>query len=73
MTTAREIMEITLRTMGADGLVNDDGECGCSLSDLMPCMNSVAGLGDCAPAYEKVCPCCGETFFVRIEPGRRRR
>ena len=64
MASIREIVETALRCQGADGLVNEDGECGCSLDDLMPCENSIAGFGDCKPAYEKVCPCCGEAIFV---------
>lgn len=67
MTDAREIIRAALRAHGADGLVNDNGECGCSLDDLMPCENTIAGLGDCKPAYEKVCPCCGETIYVSCD------
>lgn len=56
-----------LLAQGADGLVNDAGECGCPIDDLMPCENSIAGLGECKPAYEKTCPSCGETIFVSCD------
>lgn len=71
MSDVRKIVEFALRTQGADGLVNEGGECGCSVDDLMPCMNTADGLGDCKPAFEKVCPCCGETFFVNCDAMRR--
>ena len=47
MTTVIEIIEAHLRTIGADGLVFE-GECGCELGDLAPCMS---GPGQCSPGY----------------------
>ena len=34
-----EMIRKELVEMGADGLVNEEYECGCSLNDLMPCGN----------------------------------
>ena len=56
--TVREIVAEWLDSHGYDGLVNVDGECGCPLDDLMPCENTIAGLGDCEPAYQFKCYKC---------------
>lgn len=40
MKTARELLMDGLKAMGADGLCNRDGQCGCGICDLAP-------LGDC--------------------------
>ena len=68
----REIVGDQLRSMGCSGLYNADGECGCGLDDLMPCENSIAGLGDCRPAVEQWCPVCGETFYTDAETWQKR-
>ena len=54
----RIIVSEWLVANGYDGLVNVDGECGCPVGDLMPCENSIAGLGDCEPAYQFRCSRC---------------
>ena len=54
----RIIVSDWLKANGYDGLVNGDGECGCPIDDLMPCENSIAGLGDCEPAYQFECWRC---------------
>jgi len=54
----RIIVSDWLKANGYDGLVNGDGECGCPIGDLMPCENSIAGLGDCQPAYRYECWKC---------------
>ena len=65
MTNLREMIVATLRSQGCDGLYNADAGCGgCTLDDLMPCLNKVSGMGDCKPAYESVCPCCGSTILI---------
>lgn len=64
MTNLRDMICATLRGQGCDGLYNADSGCGCTLDDLMPCLNEVSGIGDCKPAYERVCPCCGSTIFI---------
>lgn len=70
MNDMRDILSAELRRMGFDGLYNEDGGCGCSLGDLMPCETSIAGLGDCKPALERVCPCCGATIYLRGQVAR---
>jgi hypothetical protein len=40
-----ELIAIQLKQMGADGLCN--GECGCELGDLAPCVDWI---GECVPA-----------------------
>lgn len=54
----RTIVSEWLTGHGYEGLVNGDGECGCPIDDLMPCENSIAGLGDCEPAYRFRCGDC---------------
>ena len=39
MTSVIEMIKKELVEMGADGLVNEEYECGCSLNDLMLCGN----------------------------------
>ena len=57
-TQVRIIVSEWLESNGFEGLVNLDGECGCPIGDLMPCENSIAGLGDCQPAYRYECWKC---------------
>ena len=57
MNTTR-IIHDWLASHGYDGLVNGDAECGCPLDDLMPCDNTIAGFGDCEPAYKVDCGRC---------------
>lgn len=56
--TVRSFVADWLKEHGYEGLVNYDGECGCQINDLMPCENSIAGLGDCRPAYRYECYRC---------------
>lgn len=44
----RTIVKLWLSDHGYDGLYNE--ECGCSVDDLMPCMNDC--IQDCKVAYE---------------------
>lgn len=46
--TVREIIRDHLISGGFDGLYLPLGECGCLLSDLMPCENG----WDCKPGYK---------------------
>jgi len=39
LTSVIEMIRRELADAGADGLVNEDYECGCSLDDLIPCGN----------------------------------
>jgi hypothetical protein len=39
MKSVIEMIRAELVGMGADGLANEDSECGCSLDDLIPCGN----------------------------------
>jgi hypothetical protein len=50
---AWELLIIKLREIGADGLYNPYGECGCGINDLEPCDN--CDLSFCEAArYDKV-------------------
>lgn len=48
MSTVIEIVSAHLRTIGADGLVCPDAECGCKLGELTPCSGD---FGACQPGY----------------------
>ena len=48
MTTVDDIIRTVLVEMGADGLCNPDGECGCGIEDLAPC--DCINLAVCVPA-----------------------
>lgn len=54
-----EIISGLLETMGFDGLVNADGECGCEVGDLFPCSCS-ENLRGCEPAYKFECYRCAK-------------
>ena len=43
----QEIILEKMKAVGADGLYNSDGECGCGDDDLFPCCNSMDGFLDC--------------------------
>ena len=47
MPTVRTIISVWLKNYGFDGLYTD--ECGCLLSDLIPCDRDC---GDCKPGYK---------------------
>jgi len=49
----REIVKKYLEQNGFDGLVCQDGECGCILSDVSPCGDM---LDSCEPGYVVPCP-----------------
>lgn len=48
MSTVIEIVSEHLRTIGADGLVCPDAECGCKLDDMAPCGGNFSA---CQPGY----------------------
>jgi len=50
--TVKEIIENYLVCHGFGGLCNMDGECGCELSDLAPCGQSI---DRCEPGYKVLC------------------
>ena len=59
-----------LEKNGYDGLVEYDGECGCSLDDLMPCGHESAI--DCEAGHKIDCPdTCGEGCDFHIVSGKR--
>jgi hypothetical protein len=37
----KEMVIAKLREIGADGLYNENGECGCGLDDLAPCYEGI--------------------------------
>ena len=45
-----QIVEKYLRDIGADGLVEESGECGCLLGDIAPCGDIESG---CVPAMNR--------------------
>ena len=61
--TVEKILKRIVRTLGGDGLVDDDGECGCRLQDLAPCGHM--GM-DCAAARLVQCQSCKYDGFVRL-------
>jgi hypothetical protein len=65
--TVHDIVANYLREHGYAGLCNADGECGCDISDFMPCHDFC---GDCEPAYLADCNhCvrgCGETYDMML-------
>ena len=68
MKTVKEIIKEHLKAIGADGLCNTDGECGCGVDDFMPCY---ACCGDCVPARKEIAPAdhefAGEEIYVPME------
>jgi hypothetical protein len=52
--TVREIVIEKLKALGAEGLCNDDLECGCEIEDLCPCDSRVP-MG-CGPGRKVPCP-----------------
>ena len=46
------IVKAYLKKNGFDGLVNEDNDCGCEISDLMPCMEAME---NCEPGYKGKC------------------
>lgn len=47
--TVKPILIDALKQLGADGLCNNDVECGCGLDDLVPCCEDCTG---CEPARQ---------------------
>ena len=67
MTELWEIVQEWLQKNNYDGLVDANGECACSVSELMPCDEPKP---DCVAGHkEKVDPATG--FDFRIVPGLR--
>ena len=62
----KKIVENYLKEAGYEGLFSADAECGCELSDLIPCDNPC---GDCEPGYKHQCP-EGHEFDWIITPSR---
>jgi hypothetical protein len=66
MKNVREIVKNNLILMGFDGLWAD--ECGCQISDLMPC--ETIGIGKCEPGYKHPAPEDdpeGHAFYIKPE------
>ncbi|MEM6533972.1 MAG: hypothetical protein AAF654_15240 [Myxococcota bacterium] len=64
-----EMTEHVLQILGADGLVNGHGECGCKLGDLGPCLEGInsyceaARMVECPPEGCEECPADGECRY----------
>ena len=54
-TTVKGIVKAYLKKNGYTGLVGD--ECGCEISDLMPC-EMIDSVRDCEPGYKHLCNKC---------------
>lgn len=52
-TTVKQMVKTHLEANGFDGLVNVRGQCGCEVSDLMPCQEEQA---DCVAGHKGGCP-----------------
>jgi hypothetical protein len=46
----KEMLQKSLREMGADGLCNPDIECGCGIDDLAPGMEGCLNIDECQAA-----------------------
>lgn len=68
MTTVKEIVIASLKEMGADGLCDKFGDCGCGLDDLFPCIYTHGGnnIIRCAPAKKMTDPPGGGTWYVQM-------
>lgn len=60
----KEIIKEYLEKNGFDGLYSDDGDCGCEVSDLMPCESD--DCMSCNAGYKHPC-LCGEGHFFHIK------
>jgi hypothetical protein len=60
----RELLIEKLREIGADGLYNEDGECGCGLDDMEPCAG-YCNLSICEAAVKR-----GDLFYP-MEGGKK--
>lgn len=49
---AKNAVAERLRVLGFDGLLQEDGECGCEVDDLMPCGLALHVVQDCRAAYK---------------------
>ena len=63
--TVKDVLLNILASMGADGLVNPELECGCSIFDFEPC--GECNLSECLPARKKKDE-NGEEFFYPMQP-----
>ena len=63
----REIVARWLGEVGFDGLVRWDGECSCTLDDLMRCDMCVEDFDGCSPARLITCQSCGAKFFWKAD------
>ncbi len=59
--TVREMVIAALESGGYDGLVADDSECACDLSDLVPC----GELGEqCTAGWKGPCDCGDHDWHI---------
>jgi len=57
----KDIVSKYLKDNGYEGLFNESEDCGCELSDLMPCDEPRP---DCEPGFKMVCESnCGDHYF----------
>ena len=64
MPTAVEMIEASLKFIGAQGLYNDSQACGCIIGDLIPC-NSYCGSCCAARNDEVTAAAKGEPFWMQ--------
>ena len=53
--TVKDIVREWLVAHDYDGLMSDDGECGCKLDDLAPCSDGGWAASRCEPGYLTTC------------------
>lgn len=63
--TVLQIVESHLRANGYDGLVSDDRECACLVSDLAPCSEMME---TCVAGYRVPCDCGDHDYHVGPQP-----
>lgn len=63
--TVLEIVEAHLRANGYDGLVSEDRECACLVSDLAPCGEMME---TCVAGYRVPCYCGEHDYHVGPQP-----
>lgn len=67
MPDVKEMVAEYLKEKGYDGLYSEDGECGCELADLAPCL----AMGTHCRAGYRVDGCaCGEGHDFHIQEGK---
>ena len=65
--TARGVLEDVFARNSIDALHNAEEGCSCRRGDLVKCGRGLDEIDRCEPAYERICPCCGSSVFVKAQ------